>query len=559
MKICSISAHNFRTLEDFHLDFSPNYVAISGRNNAGKSAIVRIIEHFFDSFDEDRLYSPSRNRIVFSRDVTQWCGKEEMEISVTIKLDRQDDSEVFFVVETFAKAISSDVVEVTIGQKFKKDGATVTYCKVGSIDLDPQPAGEVLKKLRSAANLVVHNSTSPSHNFYFNGGSITEVLEVYFSDEDRRKIAEAEKGLQTRVGKAARVHKEELEKLLGKLNEKYQVELTSIDRGGASHFPLEIKLTDKSVEVPLNHWGAGTQNRTRVLISVLEAVRIRSSATASERSTPVFLVEEPESFLHPSAQAEFGQVLNELAEEQKIQIIATTHSPYMLNQSSPEANILLERKVSRKLLRETYVKNTSGDDWMLPFAENLGIIPSEFKSWKKVFGAKADRVVFVEGEIDKSYFEILRDQYPKIYTLDHDIEIVPYGGKESLKSTPILQFMVNRLGRVFVTFDLDARNELKSALDRIGLSEGVDYCAIGLQTPGADCIEGLLPAAIKSEVFAREHAHVSALGSQDTKARNSAKSALKQALLSEFKLKPQLEKDLVAFKSLFGIIGAAFK
>ncbi len=66
------------------------------------------------------------------------------------------------------------------------------------------------------------------------------------------------------------------------------------------------------------------------------------------KSTPVVVTEEPESFLHPSAQSEFGNVLNDLADELGIQIIATTHSPYMLGQNDPDANTILTRRFFRK-------------------------------------------------------------------------------------------------------------------------------------------------------------------------------------------------------------------
>jgi hypothetical protein len=37
------------------------------------------------------------------------------------------------------------------------------------------------------------------------------------------------------------------------------------------------------------------------------------------------MIEEPECFLHPSAQAEFGRILRDLAEEFQVQVIITTH------------------------------------------------------------------------------------------------------------------------------------------------------------------------------------------------------------------------------------------
>jgi len=559
MKICSISARNFRTLQDFNIDFKPNYCAISGKNNAGKSAVIRLIQFFFSDRAEDRFLLPGEETISFARDATQWTSCDDMEVSVSVEIDREEDSEVFFIVQTFStEKIVPKSVMVGINVVFYRDGSQKVSCNVNHEHIEEQRASEILKKFRSTSNLVVHNSTSQSRQYYYVSGSYTEVMETHFSAEDRRKILEAEKGLQTRVKRAARQHKEELEKLLGRLSDKYQVELSSIERGRSSKFPLELKLTDKSVEVPLVDWGAGTQNRTRVLMSVLDAMRMRSSVTAKDRSTPVFIVEEPESFLHPSAQAEFGQVLNGLAEELKIQIIATTHSPYMLNQSDPSANILLDRKLYRGFLRETVIKDTSGDDWMLPFASNLGIIPSEFVSWKNVFASVGNRVLLVEGDIDKEYLLSIREKFPEIYKIPSDVEIVPYGGKDSLKNTSILQFMINRLGRVFITFDLDAKSELKHSLERIGLQEGRDFIAIGIEAAGSQCIEGLLPDSVKKSVFAAKHETVSAMMAQDANVRRSAKSKLKRFLLDEFNSSSVNAREMNGFKGLINQIKDGF-
>jgi putative ATP-dependent endonuclease of OLD family len=343
MKLREVGARNFRTLENLQIHFEDDYCTLSGRNNAGKTALVNIIRHFLDG--EERLFLHENNLISFNRDRTQWSTSEEMEIYVRLELDRHDDAEVFFVVDRFgAKQLLGDIAHVKITEKFFAHGKKQLTCCVNDDELDIQNSSEIAKKLKSASNLVVHNSTAPNQHFYYFSGEITEVLDSHFSQVDRKKIADAEKNLSKQVRAAARQHKEELSALLGRLGENYDVELTTLDRGDSSRFPLNVKLNDKSVDANLGGWGSGTQNRTRVLISILEADRIRKSQASENRSTPVVIVEEPESFLHPSAQAEFGKVLNNLAEDFKVQIIATTHSPYMLNQKKPNANILLERK-----------------------------------------------------------------------------------------------------------------------------------------------------------------------------------------------------------------------
>lgn len=482
-----------------------------------------------------------------------------MTIEIDISIDRLEDSEMFFFLERFSDSpLNGDHARVVMRNKYQLDGEINLECEVNSQRLKYQAANEVLKKFRSSQNLIVHNSTANNRNIFFVGESYTEVLETNFSSDDRKKISEAQTRLQNSVKRAAKQHKEDLDKLLGRLSDKYQVELSSVSGVRSAKFPLEVKLTDKRVDISLKDWGAGTQNRTRILMSVLETIRLRDSANSENRTTPVFIVEEPESFLHPSAQAEFGQVLNALADELKIQIVATTHSPYMLNQSQPAANFLLERKSVRGSPKNTVLRDTSGDEWMAPFAENLGIVPNEFTNWKKLFGTHTSSVVLVEGDIDKEYFDHIKGNYSSIYSIPGDVEIVPYGGKDALKNTSILQFMINKFGRVYITFDLDAEAEVKRALERIGLLPIVDFCAIGKDAPGSECIEGLLPTQIKQKVYSEKYDLVTALSSQDTSARKSAKNRLKAEFLEVFKSQTLSTRDLVDFKKLFDQISAAF-
>ena len=49
MFINKLSAKNFRTLEDFSICFNNYYTAISGRNNAGKSNVLRAIRTIMDT------------------------------------------------------------------------------------------------------------------------------------------------------------------------------------------------------------------------------------------------------------------------------------------------------------------------------------------------------------------------------------------------------------------------------------------------------------------------------------------------------------------------------
>ncbi|MCB2037157.1 MAG: AAA family ATPase [Ottowia sp.] len=81
----------------------------------------------------------------------------------------------------------------------------------------------------------------------------------------------------------------------------------------------------------MDNWGSGTQNRTLILHRLFRAKQLSETEASASKLTPLIVIEEPESFLHPYAQAEFGRVLQDLAGEFGVQVIVTTHSPYLLS------------------------------------------------------------------------------------------------------------------------------------------------------------------------------------------------------------------------------------
>jgi hypothetical protein len=180
---------------------------------------------------------------------------------------------------------------------------------------------------------------------------------------------------------------------------------------------------------------------------------------------------------------------------------------------------------------------------MAPFSEHLGLAPAEFSSLRPVFSSYRSKVLLVEGEIDREYFDFLQKHRCSCDCLADDIEVVPYGGKDTLKNTLLVQFVLRKFDKVFVTYDLDAESEIRGALGRLELKENSDFMALGLGQPGKDCIEGLLPQRVLATVNGRETDLVMKLGSKDTKERRNAKDALKRKYLEEFTSRTDHEKE----------------
>jgi putative ATP-dependent endonuclease of OLD family len=555
MKIEQVRVSNYRTLEDVVVNFDGYYSAISGQNNAGKTSLMKVIRDIFRDNTKQYFAFRDNDDITYSEDKTQWNkNDDDIVFTYVVGVSKVIDPGLFIFIEKFyEKEIGTEKLSLKVVVSYDKEG--VRHCKVfvGDDELKSFDSNEVLKKLLSSNLAFMHNSAENELGVIASRGRMFH--EMMFSDSEKDQLAAEQKKIRTKIQKIAKNHKTELSELLGHLEDKYEVEFTIPEGYFSRTMPFGINLKDKNVEVPLNDWGSGTRNRTQIMVSILQANRIGSNELDENRITPIVLIEEPESFLHPSAQAEFGRVLRDLANELKIQTIVTTHSPYMLCQTNFKSNILLDRKIIRRKLMSTEVIDLSEDDWMHPFSEILGLDNAEFEPWRKVLDQDSDYVFLVEGILDKEYIEHINSLGLVGYSIPTEIDIVPYDGKDALKNTVLLKFVLGKFKNTLISFDLDAKNEIVKTMNQLSLKESEDYFVVGINKPGKECVEGLIPERIVSQVYATNSDLVMQLTAQDGKLRKSAKSSLKSKILTEFKSKTDYsEEELKPFKTLFSFI-----
>lgn len=544
MRLNSIATKNYRTLQDLKLTFSKNYCTISGRNNAGKSCVIRLLSELFRTGNR-YFWISSETAFDYKEDKTQWIKHAEpIKIDYSLDITRDEDPALISFIEKIAsKKIDGLSALLCISYTITESDLPLITVAVNHEKVDDKAAKEIDKRIKDSNLLFLYNSTMPHEEYYFGRGRRRMFYEFVMSEDEKKALDEAGKHIEKSLKRLAREHTQGLSSILGRLTEKYDVEVSPLEGSAARRMPLGINLKDRNVEVPLNDWGSGTQNRTHILMAILQANRIKATGSSDEKITPFVVIEEPESFLHPSAQAEFGRMLRHLSDEFGIQIIATTHSPYMLNQEEPASNILLSREVKRRKAYETILIDTTGENWMAPFSEHLGIKQDEFSKLRPLFASDRSKVLLVEGPTDEDYFKFLQEHIMLCEKLGSNVEVVPYGGKDTLKNTLLIQFVLRKFDQVFVTYDLDAARDVSAALNRVGLKEGIDYTAVGINQPGKDCIEGLLPQRVLAAVNGRETDLVMKLGSRDNSDRKKAKETLKKMYLEEFKSHTDYSKD----------------
>jgi len=534
MKLDQLRIKNYRTIEDLTLNFPAYYSAISGKNDSGKSNVLRAIRNFFPHTGP--RYFVRQEPVSVKEDLPKWLARDSkdrnIEIELQLSTDPEKDSGLYeFLVSYLKLQQTQNPLQISIHAVYNADTPDGNIqVRVAGQKLETLEAENVIQKLQSSAVVLFHNSTDSRFPFY-----MEREWQFLFgpSSGDSEKLDAAKDKLNNTLSRIARKHQEEVGELLGRLRERYAVGFT-FQKLDPSEMPVSVTLGDARTSVPLENWGSGTQNRTHILLTLFRARKVSEAETSASKITPILVVEEPEAFLHPSAQAEFGNVLQHISEEFKVQVIATTHSPYMLSQEAPSSNLLLERHFERNKMRETRCVDTSGDQWMEPFGTALGIDNEHFLPWKEALFGKRDMLLLVEGDTDKEYFEMLREKHGA-KALKFSGDILAYGGKDTVKQRLLLSFIRNRYKRCFVTFDLDVKDEVEPCLKDTGFECDKHYLAIGLNEPGKKAIEGLLPDSVRSAVYAANTALVDQALNGSGREKSSARNQLKKLMLQQFK------------------------
>jgi hypothetical protein len=512
--------------------------AISGKNDSGKTNVFRALRGLFKyhPIPYIRFGPDDDTRISIKDDFPRWIAKDtshkSIEIQVELHVFRQSDEGLYqFLVDYLDLKDLKDPLPVKISLIITEDhpDGVVSAVINGHEAESPLKAQEVLKKLQSSSSVLFHYSTGPDTFAYF-GYRRTGILEIL--PEERDKLESAKAKINAALTAIARHHQKDIGELLGRLQEKHKIGF-SISQFDPNDFPYSVTLGEN--DIPIDSWGSGTQNRTHILMTLFKAKRISEIPQSPSKITPILVVEEPESFLHPSAQGEFGRLLQELAEEFHVQVIVATHSPYMLSMDSQQSNILLGRHTDKGKLRATSVADTSGDQWMEPFALALGLDNEHFTPWKNALFSRADTILLVEGDTDKEYFKMLQDPSHGASRLQFDGFIFPYGGRDNLKNRTLLTLIKSRYKRFIITYDLDSDKELSRTLDDMGCQKGKNYFPIGLNASGKESIEGLLPDAVLKSVFGTHVDLVQQSQSGIKEQRESARNKLKKLQLEEFR------------------------
>jgi len=428
LKLTRVWIKNFRSIfdEPLTLELSEGMNALVGPNNCGKSNVLRAIRLALDP-----EYPFNR-----STDMPQTLAWAVPKIELTFECDGKPSPEKTLLkyIDTYERSVEG--VKKTNAEEGiirfwvnyagnERTGASrqeTFRTKRGALQGDPELRKKALGQFRKALRFVMVES----------GQSMEDLLQSNFRDILHSVIKE---NLKDEFVLAEKRRAEYMDDLGDNLLEPLRKRISSVlcdlfpkDLTDASLVPsvsgidetlsnVSVRLTD-AVETPLENKGTGV--RGGVMVAML-----RYLSEHSQRSV-VFAVEEPEAFLHPAAQEELRDDLEDLARRRDVTLLMTTHSPFVISRER-EAKVMSLAKSG--LGRTNATRQASGNE---PRASLLGdlfrdaALPDLMERAAEM-PSEARAVLVVEGDTDDDYLRIATRVSGREDLLE-GIHVLPAGG-----------------------------------------------------------------------------------------------------------------------------------
>lgn len=411
IKIIHIEIHRFRSLMDLDLDFDDDYnlVTICGKNNVGKTNVLRAVNLFFNQDD----YEPQIDMPVFK----SATGGSSIYPKIAMRFF-DDKSLITYEIEKNWKDWTSEKIFVK-GKKKKNAERNWTDMKDGEcIDF--------LRKIKfyflEAANMIIPDMINEiSDNIL-----TSEFTKSRFSQSKKELKTAYDKyvdGLQLVLDEFAESISETFKMFKDNWDVKFIVPKKSNSFRELISEDVELTINDQG-SLGIEDKGSGLQRLASILLQIETAQRGKNGDTI------IFCVDEPDIFLHEGMQKKLKEFFDLKASD--MQIIYTSHSKIFINTFNMKNVILLDAIIHTKSsvrkkrdinVIETKKIDITNEDGYAIICENLGIEKTEYNILER-------KNVLVEGNCDKKYFEGLMRFFglkvPNIISVNGANNIIKY-------------------------------------------------------------------------------------------------------------------------------------
>ena len=221
-------------------------------------------------------------------------------------------------------------------------------------------------------------------------------------------------------------------------NDSIQLGFDDLEIDPTEGVKFSVTLSDDRVKsIDIQDRGAGTQNNLIIAL-------FRLIADSNVEGNFIFAMEEPENSLHPKAQRQLLNVIQEISAS--TQVIVTTHSPVFIDRSKFESNILLTRTLSGNTIAKVFAESALAE-----VRTDLGIRASD-----ALLKGGGNCAVLVEGKTEEDGFPVFMEMMGQS-EFELGIAIINMGGSDLIKTKNIIQLLKGYDIPCVVFLDRDAQ------------------------------------------------------------------------------------------------------
>lgn len=438
MHLLKVQVNNYKILRAIEVEFG-NPTIIIGRNSSGKSNFLEALHLFFNEF------TPELTRDVSGVSDHLWHNRETdkpIEFIVAVKLTQREFDQIFTKdLNKFKPAFIEG--KLTICREITFKAPNIATWRTRSVDFTGTRLIKDGKLAYKTQNMTEQNKTE----------ILTKVLtNISQRLKNRFKLIFAVRGAtssvpslearplnippETQTQIIATFESENLNDL--RLWGQIEKDIDGVSSlAGLNVRANELRNREGIIRFPLSYIGGGDQE-TLALTFMLR-----------HEKAHILAIEEPETHLHPNLSRTFFNILKSVSVRK--QTIITTHSPIFIDLVN-----LNNSWIFRKENRETKVYRIQNAEDLRAVSYELGIKPSD------IFFA--DKILFVEGPIDKTVYGIWAEKLG-IDLKSPTISVIPLRGKSKGKRHLQAWGEVTRNVPVSVSLILD--KDAKSEADKL--------------------------------------------------------------------------------------------
>lgn len=488
MNIIKISIENYRgikTRQDIPLSRLSSFV---GKNDSGKSIVINAIASFLDTknfpITESDFNDPTKP-ILLECWFSSGTLRDELETVIKSKIKKNDGLDEFLNDLIFAdhiifqkkvsapkKGFDSELVlikdfeEVEFSMLYTKPDEDLSeIVSKNNIQIPVQGIGRnsKLEKIKHIKEFCKDkkiieryieddykiSSLFPAVEMFksdygleadtrFKTNSVSEIQSYFDSQtsDEEKKLRQIEREIESEMQAEAKSIKTYMDDYVSSLT-KVEIKPTFSWKDAIKSVDVSFQFDGDSKPIPMSHKGTGYRRLFMV-------ARFRYLAEKNKGNNVIFLIEEPETYLHPSAQEDLLKAFRDLSYDN--QIIITTHSPIFAGATDYNA-LLLCKKEGQSVYE--YATEETKQGFIQNIISELGIKPSyNLRDYH-------EKIVFVEGINDAKFYDIVCRKILDKSLKGEKILVLPFGGGEDIESFLNIDYFDKSGRELYLIIDSD--------------------------------------------------------------------------------------------------------